>query len=68
MIKPPHDGRGLIERQIEAQVHGLNELVTDYLNMVSLANKAAAEAKVRDLMRAHPVLQVLLKLPPVPKP
>lgn len=60
MITLPPDGRQEIGQRIEGLVHGLDSLVTQYLNMVSLADRPKAIAKVRATVRAYPVLAITL--------
>ena len=67
MIKTPPDGREVVGQRIEGQVHGLDQLVTDYLNMLSIADRAAGEQKVRDAIRAYPVLARVLHFSPLKK-
>lgn len=63
MIALPPDGRQEIGRRIEALVCGLDQLVTDYLNMLSLKDRPAAEKKVRDVVGEYPVLVKLFRKP-----
>ena len=62
MILMPPDGRQEHGARIEGLVHGLDTLVTEYLNMLSVADKAKGEQKVRDTFRAYSVLVTVLKL------
>ena len=62
MIKMPPDGRQVIGQQIEGVVHTLDQFVTDYLNMLSLADKPLGEAKVRAALAPYPVLKKILEL------
>lgn len=62
MISAPPDGRHIHGQKIEGLVHGLDTLVTEYLNMLSLADKAKGEQKVLDTFLAHSVLVRVLKL------
>lgn len=63
MIKLPPDGRQEHGQRIEGLVHGLSSLVTEYLNMLSLADRPKGEEKVRDTFRAYPVLVKTLEMP-----
>ena len=63
MIVLPPDGRDDVGGRIEAQIHGLNELVTSYLNMLSLADRPRGEAKVRYAISTHPTLRFVLRAP-----
>lgn len=57
MIQMPPDGREVIGRRIEGLVHGLNELVTDYLHMLSVGDDTLrGELKVRETILQHPIL------------
>jgi hypothetical protein len=60
VIKLPDDGRAVAGRRIEGLVFALDELVTDYLNMLSLADRPQGEAKVREAFKAHPVIHRVL--------
>ena len=67
MISLPPDGRDDVGGRIEAQIHGLNELVTSYLNMLSLADQPRGVAKVRYTFSTHPALARILGIPATKK-
>lgn len=62
MIVLPPDGRQDAGGRIEAMAWGLEEVVTSYLNMLSLADRPKGEEKVRATFRSFPVLAKLLSL------
>ena len=67
MIVLPPDGRDDVGGRIEAQIHGLNELVTSYLNMLSLADQPRGISKVRYTFSTHPALARILGIPATKK-
>ena len=66
MIELPPDGREVIGRKIEGLAYHLNEMVTDYLNMLSVADTLRGEQKVRETVLQHPLLARVLKVTPCP--
>lgn len=62
MIALPPDGRQVNGAKIEALVHTLDELVTGYLNMLSVADRPRGTKTVRDTFAAYPVLKKILEL------
>jgi len=58
----PPDSRQRSGRLIEGVVFQLDELVTDYLNMLGHADKAKGEQTIKDTVAAHPVLKRLFNL------
>ena len=60
MIKLPPDGRQEVGQRIEALVYGLETLVTQYLNMLSVADRPQGIAKVRSAFTASDVLSQVL--------
>ena len=63
MIKLPPDGRQEHGQRIEGLVHGLDSLVTEYLNMLSLADRPNGVYKVRTTFAQYPVLVKTLEMP-----
>ena len=62
MIVMPPDGREVIGRKIEGLAYHLDDLVTEYLSMLSIDDRLKGEAKVKATIGQYPLLVRVLGL------